>query len=112
MDGCFGVPPPLSGCIGAATDQAAFRVMNSSESDPLCQTVQWLARHTGFPTVRLPAKAEVMVCVAALAASEEEEAARQRFLLERRVGSQTSAQRQHAQRRAQVHFKCDNSAKV
>ena len=45
--------------------------MNSSESDPLRQTVQWLARHTGFPTVRLPAKAEVMVCVAALAAVEE-----------------------------------------
>jgi hypothetical protein len=85
--------------------------MNTSESNPMRQIVQWLIRHTGFPATRLPAKAEVMVCVAALAAIEEEES-RQRFLLERRVGAETSAQRQHAQRRSQVHFKCDNSAKV
>jgi hypothetical protein len=73
--------------------------------------VQWLARHAGFPARRLPPKAESLVCVAALAAAEEAES-RQRFLIQRRDPAQTSALRQHAQRRSQVHFKCDNSAKV
>ncbi len=74
-------------------------------------TVRWLATNAGFPARRLPAKAEAMLCVAALAAAEEA-GARQRFLIESRDPAQTSALRQHGLRRAQVHFKCDNSAKV
>lgn len=73
--------------------------------------VRWLATHAGFPTRRLPARAETLVCVAALAAGEEEEE-RKRFALQRRVPEQTSALRAHGLRRSQVHFKCDNSAKV
>ena len=73
--------------------------------------VRWLATHAGFPARRLPAAAEAMICVAALAATEEEEA-RQRFLFQRRDPAQTSALRAHGLRRSQVHFKCDNSAKV
>jgi hypothetical protein len=84
---------------------------STHESNPTGAVVGWLARHAGFPAHRLPAKAELMVCVAALAA-DEEEAARQRFLIQRRNPAETSAQRQHAQRRSLVHFKCDNSAKV
>ncbi|MEY4006848.1 MAG: hypothetical protein RLZZ221_2944 [Verrucomicrobiota bacterium] len=52
-----------------------------------------------------------MICVAALAAAEEE-AERERFLIERRNPAQTSALKALGLRRSQVHFKCDNSAKV
>ena len=82
-----------------------------SNRSSLPGVVQWLAANAGFPARRLPAKAEALVCVAALAAAEEA-AEQQRFLIQRRDPAQTSALRQHAQRRSQVHFKCDNSAKV
>jgi hypothetical protein len=85
--------------------------MNIVLTDPLKDTVLWLAHHTGFPGMRLPAKAEALVCVAALAAVEESKE-QQRFLLQRRDPAQTSALRAHGLRRSQVHFKCDNSAKV
>jgi hypothetical protein len=85
--------------------------MSTSAPDPLRDTVTWLARHAGFPRARLPAKAESLVCVAALAAHEEAET-QQRFLIQRRDPAQTSALRAHGLRRSQVHFKCDNSAKV
>lgn len=86
-------------------------VMNPAEAAPFHATVNWLARHAGFPATRLPEKAEALVCIAALAAAEEAEA-QQRFLIERRNPAQTSALRAHGLRRSQVHFKCDNSAKV
>jgi hypothetical protein len=78
---------------------------------PMSQVVRWLAAHAGFPMRRLDPKAEALVCVAALAAAEEAEE-RARYLIQRRDPAQTSALRQHAQRRSQVHYKCDNSAKV
>ncbi|MEO5961655.1 MAG: hypothetical protein ABIR80_21285 [Opitutaceae bacterium] len=83
----------------------------TSPSDPLRPLVLWLARHAGYPARRLPARAEILVCVAALAAAEEADA-QERFALQRRVPAQTSALRAHGLRRSQVHFKCDNSAKV
>jgi hypothetical protein len=75
------------------------------------EIVRWLATHTGFPARRLSVPAETLVCLAALAAAEEA-ASQPRFALQRRDPAQTSAQRTHALRRSQVHFKCDNSAKV
>jgi hypothetical protein len=87
-------------------------MMNASlESEPLPAVLRWLAAHAGFPARRLPAAAEAMLCVAFLAAAEEEQA-RQRFLIQRRDPAQTSALRAHGLRRSQVHYKCDNSAKV
>ncbi|WP_414661364.1 hypothetical protein [Horticoccus sp. 23ND18S-11] len=85
--------------------------MNTPTIDPLRETVQWLAQHAGFPSLRLPAKAEGLVCVAALAAAEEARD-QQRYLIQSRDPAQTSALRAHGLRRSQVHFKCDNSAKV
>ncbi|MSU48547.1 MAG: hypothetical protein EXS37_05540 [Opitutus sp.] len=82
-----------------------------SPSEPLHEVVRWLAQHAGFPARRLPTKAEALVCVAALAAAKEAREL-QRFALQRRVPEQTSALRAHVLRRTQVHFKCDNSAKV
>ena len=83
----------------------------TSSIEPLRETVHWLARYASFPGLRLPAKAEALVCMAALAAAEERRV-QQRFLIERRDPAQTSALRAHGIRRSQVHFKCDNSAKV
>lgn len=85
--------------------------MTTTAPDPLRDTVRWLATHTRFPAIRLEKQAETLLCFAAAAASEEAED-RQRFLIKSRDPAQTSAQRTHAQRRSQVHFKCDNSAKV
>ena len=83
----------------------------SVSPNPEHEVVRWLARYAGFPGQRLPAKAEMLVCVAALAAAEEAQA-QQRFALQRRDPAQTSALRAHGLRRSQVHYKCDNSAKV
>ena len=85
--------------------------MNNVIPDPIRDTLRWLSQHAGFPGVRLPPKAEALVCVAALASAEEAREA-QRFLIQRRDPAQTSALRAHGLRRSQVHFKCDNSAKV
>ena len=80
-------------------------------SHPLDAIVRWLATHTNFPASRLEPRAETMLFMAALAAVAEAEE-QQRFLIQRRDPAQTSALRAHGLRRSQVHFKCDNSAKV
>ncbi len=85
--------------------------MNSTLEPPMPKIVRWLGAHAGFPARRLPAKAETLICVATLAANVEAEE-QQRFALQRRDPAQTSALRAHGLRRSQVHFKCDNSAKV
>jgi hypothetical protein len=82
-----------------------------SPSDPLQTLVRWLQTHARFPASRLESRAEALLCVAALAAAEEA-TANARFLVKSRDPAQTSALRAHALRRSQVHFKCDNSAKV
>ncbi len=83
----------------------------NAASEPVGAVVRWLMDYTGFPTRRLAASAERLVCVAALASREEAEE-QKRFALQRRDPAQTSALRAHGLRRSQVHFKCDNSAKV
>ncbi len=86
--------------------------MSATNSDPtLAAALRWLATHAGFPCRRLPPEAVGMVCAAALATAEEE-AERERFLIQRRDPAQTSALKALGLRRSQVHFKCDNSAKV
>lgn len=85
--------------------------MNASPTDPFRSTLAWLAAHAQFPLSRLPPRAELGLFVAALASVEEAEEQR-RFLIQRRDPAQTSALRAHGLRRSQVHFKCDNSAKV
>jgi hypothetical protein len=85
--------------------------MTTSTPDPLRDTVRWLSTHTRFPASRLEPPAETLLCFAAAAAAEEAEEQR-RFLIKPRDPAQTSALRTHALRRSQVHFKCDNSAKV
>lgn len=86
--------------------------MNELTTEATAVVVGWMHRHAGFPGHRLPAKAEAMLCVAALAAVEESAEQQQRFGLQRRDPAVTSALRSHVLRRTQVHYKCDNSAKV
>lgn len=85
--------------------------MNSSPSHPLRDTVRWLAAHTRFPASRLAPRAETLLCLAALAAADEA-GERARHLIQSSDSAMMSAQRTMANRRKQVHFKCDNSAKV
>jgi hypothetical protein len=85
--------------------------MNARPPEPLRETLSWLATHARFPASRLERGAETLLCFAAAAAAEEASES-QRHLIQRRDPAQTSAQRTHALRRSQVHFKCDNSAKV
>lgn len=87
------------------------RASSSAASDLLRNTVIWLAAHTRFPASRLDAKAETMLCMAALAQAAEIEE-NPRFLIESRDIAKDAAQRAHAQRRSHAHFKSDNSAKV
>lgn len=85
--------------------------MTTNQDEPLRNAIGWLARHAGFPATRLEARAEAAVCIAALAAAEEAEQ-QHRFGLQRRDPAQASALKAHGLRRSQVHYKCDNSAKV
>ena len=85
--------------------------MSAPTQNPFRRTVGWLATHARFPASRLEARAETMVCMAALAAAEEA-ADRERHLIKSSDAAMMSAQRTMANRRKQVHFKCDNSAKV
>lgn len=85
--------------------------MSETRANPLQQVVTWMAVNAGFPQRRIASSAETLLCIAALAAAEEANAAA-RFLVQRRDGAKDSALRAHALRRSQVHFKCDNSAKV
>ena len=85
--------------------------MTQATTNPLQQTVSWLATHARFPLTRLESSAEVLLCVSALAEAEEAAQAA-RFLVQRRDGAKDSALRAHALRRSRVHYKCDNSAKV
>jgi len=76
--------------------------------------LSWLSQQAGFPARRLPAGAELLLCLAAAAELDAEAAAPGggAFGLPRQDAAMASAQRAHALRRSRVHFKCDNSAKV
>ena len=85
----------------------------TAEPAALGTVIAWLARHTGFPGRRLEARAEQALCVAALAAQAEAAAATGAHgPVPSRDAAQTAALRAHGLRRSQVHYKCDNSAKV
>lgn len=85
--------------------------MNPTSPNPLHATVRWLATRTNFPASRLEPRAETLLCFAALAAADAA-AERERHLIKSSDAAMMSAQRTMANRRKQVHFKCDNSAKV
>jgi len=85
--------------------------MTPPPTDPFRDTLRWLAVHGRFPASRLAPRAETLLCFAALAAADEA-GERERHLIQSSDAAMMSAQRTLANRRKQVHFKCDNSAKV
>jgi len=86
--------------------------MSSEDSaNPLRDTVRWLVAYARFPATRLEARAERMLCMAALAAAESE-ADRERFLVQSRNGAKDSALRAHNLRRSLAHYVSDNKQKT
>ncbi|MDD3180721.1 MAG: hypothetical protein PHQ04_10260 [Opitutaceae bacterium] len=75
------------------------------------QTLRWLATYAGYPTRRLPARAELLLLIAAGAAEEE-------LLPDRNQSVRMSGQpfnaalRQYTTTRRHAHIKSDNRAKV
>ena len=73
----------------------------------------WLSHYVGYPARRLPAQAELLLCFASAAALEESGGTPAAGgPIARRDPARDAALRQHELRRARVHFKSDNSAKV
>ncbi len=79
--------------------------------DPFRRTLAWLSVHACFPASRLPAKAEALVCLAALAEAENAPAPT-RFLVQSRDGARDAALRAHKHRRSFAHDVCDNRTAV
>lgn len=71
----------------------------------------WLSAHTGFPARRLEKRAELLLCFGLLAEADEV-ATNQRHLIQSKDVARDAALRAHNMRRNQVHYVCDNSAKV
>ena len=82
----------------------------SASNDPLSKTLVWLTTHTGFPRSRLDSKAEVLVCLAALAA--EETRVSNAILQKNSLSYDRAALKAHNMNRSHAHYKSDNSAKV
>jgi hypothetical protein len=84
------------------------------KTDSINSVFSWLAQHAGFPSRRLPAPAELLLCFAVAAANEDldEAGGTAGGSIARRDSARDAALRQHELRRARTHFKCDNSAKV
>ncbi len=83
----------------------------NSLPDPFRNVLEWLTSHAGFPAGRLPARAEVMLFAAALAAAESA-AVQPAFAPRGDDGAQVAALRAHGLRRSRVHYKSDNSTKT
>ena len=77
-----------------------------------------MARQTGFPALRLEARAEQLLLMGGLIQDEHLPARSSTGTLKTGPGtadienSQRAAQRTLAELRKRVHFKCDNAAKV
>ncbi len=79
--------------------------------NPLMNVCRWLFSYAGYPATKVEVHALTLLCIASIARAEELSEERGRIPMSRDP-AQTSALRAHALRRAQVHYKCDNSAKV
>ena len=80
-------------------------------NEPLARVLRWLSAHAGYPRSRLEARAELLVCMAALA---EADAAADLSGTKPRAASSydRAALRAHTINRSHTQFKSDNSSKV
>ena len=80
--------------------------------NPAQNLLAWLTAQAGFPGRRLPSSAELLLCFAAAANEAEESESQAGGMVQRHDPATRASQKAHALRRSQVHYKCDNSAKV
>lgn len=81
-------------------------------TDSASQLLPWLVRHAGFPARRLPREAELLLLFAAAAAEGDRSEGDTRSGVVRKDPALIAAQRQRAENRRRVHFKCDNRTAV
>jgi hypothetical protein len=81
-------------------------------TDPATRLLPWLVRHAGFPARRLPREAELLLLFAAAAAESDNPGDDTRSVVVRQDPALIAAQRQRAENRRRVHFKCDNRTAV
>jgi hypothetical protein len=92
--------------------------MSGDANIPPASFFLWSMRHTGFPGVRLAARAELLLLIAGLAQDEHLPVRSDNGTIQLIPGAadienaQRAAQRTLSELRKRVHYKCDNSAKV
>ncbi len=92
--------------------------MSGDANIPPATYFLWLARHTGFPSVRLEERAEQLLLMGGLIQDENLPLRSANGTIKVGPGSvdienaQRSAQRTLSELRKRVHYKCDNGAKV
>lgn len=88
--------------------------MTTTAETPFQFTLRWLATYARFPAQRLPDKAELLVLIAAAAATEERQAAEKPVNAGAVVRNKDFAAqiRNYTAMRRRVHLTSDNSAKT
>jgi hypothetical protein len=86
--------------------------MANPASSPRSPTVRWLADHTGFPSSRLPDKAELLLLFATAASTEDLAKANPYHVGMLKDPNFAASMRNYTAQRRKVHMVCDNSAKT
>jgi hypothetical protein len=87
--------------------------VTAPESNPMQQTLRWLAANANFPAARLPARAETLLLIAT--AAEQEQVALQRsprFLVESKNVAKDSSLKAYTMNRSLAHYVCNNAQKT
>lgn len=86
--------------------------MSATAHTPFQKTLSWLTTHAGFPSQRLPARAELLLLIST-AAEEEDLGSRTRNKPGLQFNANHAAQiRNYTAQRRRAHINCDNSAKT
>ena len=86
--------------------------MANPAPSPLSQTVRWLADYTGFPSSRLPDRAELLLLIATAASTEDLAKSNPYHVGMLKDQNFAASMRNYTSQRRKVHMVCDNSAKT
>lgn len=86
--------------------------MAAPATSPLSQTVRWMADYTGFPSSRLPDKAELLLLFATAASTEDLAKSNPYHVGMLKDPNFAASMRNYTAQRRKVHMVCDNSAKT
>lgn len=86
--------------------------MANPAPSPLSQTVRWLADYTGFPSSRLPDRAELLLLIATAASTEDLTKSNPYHVGMLKDQNFAASMRNYTAQRRKVHMVCDNSAKT